>query len=231
MTHHDGIPLALRPSRLRTNGAITWAMRLVDRIIDRHLGVDTEAESRQGGGAASVFGDDHIYAPVRYLTLWRFLSRIDWSPDDVFVDIGCGLGRPLMVMARHALTACIGIEYDPALAERGRHNARALRGRRCPIEIVCADAAAADYNSGTVFWLANPFGPRTLETVLERIHQSTFENPRAIKIIYVHPEFMDVFERANWLIYAGAMKIPGASTVATYWSYEPPLTTHPSRRP
>jgi precorrin-6B methylase 2 len=80
---------------------------------------------------------------------------------DVVMDIGCGMGRVLCVFARRRLKKCIGIEFSGELAGIAERNARALRGRRAPIEIRIGDAAEADYTEGTIFWIYNPFGERT----------------------------------------------------------------------
>jgi hypothetical protein len=103
------------------------------------------------------------------------------------------------MFARHKVTQCIGVELDGNIAAMAQRNASALRGRQSEITIVNADAASLDYDRGTVFWLYNPFGKATMETVLTRIQAGVRRRPRQVRFCYVTPEEDDVFAACRWL--------------------------------
>ena len=121
------------------------------------------------------------------------------GPDDVFYDIGSGMGRILCVMARQRLRRCIGIELFEPLCEIARHNAVTLRGKKTPIEVLCADATTADLGDGTIYFMFNPFGAETMRDTLLNLKNSQLRKPRSITVVYYNAECESVFEDAGWL--------------------------------
>jgi predicted RNA methylase len=177
------------------------ARRLRERIIDRRLNIQTARplDRCASGELPSCFGDALEYQVVDYQLLHRYMEPLRVGPDDVVIDIGCGMGRVLCVFARTRLRKCIGIEISEELASIAKRNARSLRGRRTPIEIRLGDAAEADYSGGTIFWIYNPFGEQTMHAVLSRLGQSLSASPRRIQIVYVNPICEAVFRQFSWL--------------------------------
>lgn len=177
------------------------ARRLGATIIDRWLNIHTVRPPNlyRSFELSTFFGDALEYQVVDYLLLRRYIKPVRIEPDDVLIDIGCGMGRVLCVFARRRLSKCIGIEFSGELASIAKRNARSLHGRRVPIEIRVGDAVDADYSSGTIFWLYNPFGELTMRAVLSRIGASLSTSPRRIKIIYVNPVCEEVFRQFSWL--------------------------------
>jgi predicted RNA methylase len=143
--------------------------------------------------------DDAGYAPIRYPVLRTILRRIVVKKDDVFVDIGCGRGRAVCVLAEYAIKECIGVEYQPEHANIAKRNARTLKRRRTPIRILTGDAGALSYPSGTFFLLYNPFGAETMGRFLEALRSSLRDHPRNIRIVYLRPTQEHVFDRQPWL--------------------------------
>jgi len=158
-------------------------------------------ETALGISTRGVIDTDHAdsyhYATMAYATIGRVLDQLALKPDDVFVDIGCGKGRVVCAAGRRSIRRATGIERSEELATQARRNAASVRGRRAPIEVHQADAVDFDYGDGTVFFLYNPFGAATMETVLDRIGRQT--SGRSIRIAYVNPIHDDVFARKSWL--------------------------------
>ncbi len=82
-------------------------------------------------------------------------------PQDVFGDLGCGMGRIVCVAARKTVRKSIGVELLEPLCEIAHRNATLLRGRKASIQIVCGDATTVDLSEGTIYFMFNPFGART----------------------------------------------------------------------
>ena len=170
---------AITPLRQLIRAARNWA----EDILDALLNIRTRA--RPGTTPpGSRFGDAVAFSHLDYAVIRTVMRAIPVSRDDVFVDVGCGKGRLLCLFARRPLKKCIGIEIDRDLAHIAAANARSLRGRRCPIEIVTGDAVDADYSEATVIWFGNPFGQRTMRHVAERIRASLIAAPRRVRIIH-----------------------------------------------
>ena len=185
--------------RLRAGPSHVW-----QRLNDLWLNIDTSNDDdattqefqRQG---AEDYRSHYQGANYLYLEQIAKLLIRDMQQPLVFYDIGCGKGRPLCVMARYPFAKVVGVDFNPELCEIARLNARRLRGRVAPIEIVRADAANLDYSDGHVFFFFNPFGPPTLRAVLQSIERSLSRAPRRITVIYYNAVHEAVLEECTWL--------------------------------
>ena len=115
-----------------------------------------------------------------------------------FVDIGCGMGRPLLVAAEMPFKRIIGVEFARELLDIAAQNFARRASERGPddrIELICSDATLMPIPDGpVVFFFFNSFGSPALDRVLANIHASWRENPRPIRFIYMnvqHPEIME----------------------------------------
>jgi len=171
----------------------------------------------------SVHNDSFWYESKSYYLNWLYLQPIELGPTDVVYDIGCGAGRLLFVAALCGVKRCVGLELSERLSQLARRNASSLRLRHPPIEIRQVDALMEDYSSGTVFLFCNPFGARTLETVLEKIRTSLITNPRHIRLMYIHPEseHRQLLSKTRWLEQINEKTFPGARGIpAMYFRAE-----------
>lgn len=91
------------------------------------------------------------------------------TADDVFVDVGCGVGRALALV--HLLTGAraVGLEIQPALVAAARGLAGRVGAER--IEVIEGDAELALTHAAdaTVFFLYCPFSGARLERFLDRL--------------------------------------------------------------
>lgn len=205
---------------IRAAALASRAWRL--RSIEWWLRISTAAapERPVGDTLPAHFGDGKAYDAADYRAIWHCMRHLRIGPEDVFVDIGCGLGRVLCVFARRRLKKCIGIEYSRTLAAVAQRNAERLRGRRTPIEIWLGDAAEADYSEATIFWLFNPFGPDTLRLLMERIEESLAVAPRRIQVVYLYGQHEEVLHSFSWL-HRVKTSVPPFQKRATYWTNLP----------
>ncbi|HEU4576906.1 MAG TPA: hypothetical protein VFS67_01530 [Polyangiaceae bacterium] len=101
------------------------------------------------------------YLPCSVDVLLRMIDAAGVSESDLFVDIGSGLGRALLLT--HLLTRAnaLGIEVQPQLVAGARALAARLKVSRCSIQQGDASALSGALASGSVFFLYCPFaGPR-----------------------------------------------------------------------
>jgi precorrin-6B methylase 2 len=172
-------------------------------------------EGREGG-VRPRHNDSAEYEVPDYLYLRRVVRTLKPGPQDVIFDLGCGKGRFLCLMARRRVRKCVGVELVPHLCEAARGNAARLRGRRAPIEIRCADAAAADPSEGTIYYMFNPFGPATMDEVLANIRGTLSRNPRNITIVYYNSVHEEMFEASGWLEKYHGFRVQSGMAV-TFW--------------
>jgi len=165
--------------------------------------------------------DNFHYATIDYWNVRKVVRSLNPGPEDVFYDVGSGMGRILCVVARRRLQKCIGIELLEPLCLIARRNAAQLRRRKAPIDIVCGDATTADFADGTIYFMFNPFGPETLRDTLENIGNSLSERPRPIRIVYYNSIHESVFETLSWLVKVWQFQSFGGQRV-TFWENRHP---------
>lgn len=97
------------------------------------------------------------------------------TSQDVFYDLGSGLGQvPLLVRLLSGATA-IGVEIEPAYCRYAQVNADALRLTR--VHFINADARSVSYADGSAFFLFTPFTGHLLQTVLNQLQQVAQQKP------------------------------------------------------
>lgn len=107
------------------------------------------------------------------------LTRLaELSRDDVFYDIGSGLGQAAILV--NLLSGCTarGIEYEPAFCEFARTSAAELNLSN--VEFINTNALHGDYTEGTVFFLYTPFEGSMLQNLLDILQNESRKRPISI---------------------------------------------------
>lgn len=135
-----------------------------------------------------------FYQPTPARIVLEMAERVDLQQDDVFYDIGSGLGQVSILMHLLSGVPAKGVEVEPAYCDYARRCARELN--LSEVEFINADAREADYSDGTIFFLYTPFEGRMLERVLERLkHES---RKRRIQL-YTYGPCTPQVARQKWL--------------------------------
>jgi ubiquinone/menaquinone biosynthesis C-methylase UbiE len=141
-------------------------------------------------------------------TVLQTLEQAQVTPDDVFVDVGAGIGRAALLA--HLLTGagCIGLEVQPDLVHAARARADWLaRERMRFIEGDAVDLVRL-MSTGTVFFFYCPFGQDRLHRILDDLQE--LARAREIRICLVD---LPPVERP-WLRAVPPMSVD----VAVHWS-------------
>src|SRR5262249_58587141 len=122
-------------------------------------------------------GDRTRYESASPRTFRRLIRAAAVAPEQrVFVDLGCGKGRTLLLAAELPFERIVGVEISGRLAAVARRNAEhwsRSRPGRPPIDVVEADAAVFELPpEPLLLYLFNPFGPETLGPVLDALVRS-----------------------------------------------------------
>ena len=130
----------------------------------------------------------HPYEPTDYLVLDRLAKSGFFCEDDVVLDYGCGKGRVGCFLSYRTKAHTIGIEYDEHIYLAALENRKSTISRVKP-EFVLTRAeeyqVPAEVNRCYFF---NPFSVEILQTVIARICESWYENPREIFLFFYYPE-------------------------------------------
>lgn len=163
--------------------------RAVNPLAERILGPGV-ATSGMHADLTHFHPDRVTYQPSGWLYLRRGLRGREVTPEDVFVDFGCGKGRVLCQAARYPFGRVIGVEISEPLVEIARSNVERSRGRfACEsVEVVTADVADFKVPDDlTVAYFYHPFAGSTFETVIDGLVDSIVRNPRRLTIVYACP--------------------------------------------
>ena len=121
--------------------------------------------------------------------------NIDYSRF-VFIDLGSGKGRALLMASEYPFVRIIGVELLPELHAAAQENIRIYRNQhqKCfQLESVRADARDYDFPAEPlVVYLFNPFPRPTLAAVLTRLESAIREVPRPVYLLYHNPLLADV---------------------------------------
>ncbi|HEX3372821.1 MAG TPA: class I SAM-dependent methyltransferase [Edaphobacter sp.] len=175
--------------------------------FDLQHGVDT---SGLIGGRRLNSGSDHDRHITAYwgtapsafrhvLSLWNdSLANSPYSTSDyVFIDIGCGKGRAVMLASEHPFHRVVGVELNTALVTVAQKNL--VKWKASPhachdIEVLTADALEFAFpDSPTLLYVFNPFDAHLTQLLLDRILAVSLTRPAPIDIIYMTPEHAHLF--------------------------------------
>jgi Histone methylation protein DOT1 len=106
------------------------------------------------------------------------IQRAHLKADDVFCDVGSGLGRVVLLAGLLSAAQVKGIEFEPAYCTYAQQRAQSLHLSR--VSFVNVDARQADYADGTVFFLYTPCTGRMFQEVLDRLHDEARVRPITI---------------------------------------------------
>ena len=134
------------------------------------------------------------YQPTPARHILDLVATCRLSSDDIFVDLGSGLGHvPLLV---NILTGnrTLGVEVQQDYAASAQQTAQRLN--LSGVRFVAEDARITDLSSGTVFYLFTPFTGSILTEVLHRLHQESKTRP--IRVCGLGPSTRIMHEQ-TWL--------------------------------
>ena len=123
----------------------------------------------------------------------------------VFLDIGAGKGRALMLASQHPFLRVEGVELNPQLAAIAAGNLTiwerdAEAGALAPIALHNGDATNHPLPpEPTLAYLFHPFEAKPLRRFLRHIHASVQAHPRPFDLVYVNAEHDSLLDRQKGL--------------------------------
>ncbi len=143
-------------------------------------------------------------------------SHIDFH-DFVFIDLGSGKGRTLLMASDYPFRRIVGVELLPSLHQAAQGNLRKYQSesQKCfALESICADATEFRFpDEPTALYLFNPFPESGLKQMIANLEQSLQAHPREVFVLYHNPLLEPVMSRSVAL-----SKIGGTHQYAIYKS-------------
>lgn len=138
----------------------------LDALVNGLLLTGTAPEETREREPEMVF-----YQPTPARIVLELVEKARFQPNDVFYDIGSGLGQVAILVHLLSGVCAKGVEFEPAYCEFARRCSRELNLSH--VEFINADAREAAYADGTAFFLYTPFEGEMLEQVLKRLRDES----------------------------------------------------------
>jgi hypothetical protein len=175
--------------------------------FDVKYGTDTGGVVELG---SLVLPDDCLTHAVRYQSaiVEVFSNLLAQLPiryqEFVFVDLGSGKGRALLLASNLPFKEIIGVELSPALHQIACRNIEIYQEskQRCRlIRSICANAANTVFpDENLVIYLFNPFDEVVMKNVLRNIEDLLQRRLRPLYLCYLKPLCRKVFDQSNMLV-------------------------------
>lgn len=177
-----------------------------DEYWDRRLGVSTFGY-HPGSGAPDEREWYMHYTPSPYRDIFDVLAMARLCNEDVFTDLGCGLGRAVFAASFSGARRAEGVELVPFLAQRAEQNRRSRRLAEKDIAFFERNALDHDLSATTLLYTFHSFGPRIMAEVLDKArHDRRRANMRKrLRIAYMNPVCEEVLRDSGWLRPVGAL--------------------------
>jgi SAM-dependent methyltransferase len=182
------------------------------RIFDRVFGVETREEVFSANSGT----DNRHYQSCQWLPLRRALKKLGSEPSGVFVDLGSGKGKALLIAARLPYRRVVGVEINEELSRCAMRNIeRAYARLRSPVvESITASVLEWPVPDDTsVVFMFNAFTGQTFHSALSRVFDSYDRRPRDLHVVYYYPSEHD------WLMSTGRVVVD--SVRPSYWPARP----------
>jgi len=150
----------------------------LDMFINGLLSLKTMPEQTKDLEPEMVF---YQKTPARII--FELVEKINFIKEDVFFDLGSGLGQAAILVNLLTGITTKGVEFEPAFCDYARDCAAELNLSN--VTFINADARQADYSDGTIFFMYTPFNGEILQEVLEILRKESLL--RKIKIITYGP--------------------------------------------
>ena len=127
------------------------------------------------------------YEPTPYSVLERLAFSGYIGKKNTLVDYGCGKGRVDFFLSYQTRCRSIGIEYDERIFVTAAENQKtAVSAGRVEFVLQNAETYAVPETADR-FYFFNPFSVEILRSVLERIRESYYEQPREMMLFFYYP--------------------------------------------
>lgn len=139
----------------------------------------------RGPGEADLLPSPEMtaYQPTPARHILDLIAACRFSSDDVFVDLGSGLGHVPLLVCILAGIRTRGIEVQPDHAASAQETAQCLNLSR--VQFAAEDARKTDLSDGTVFYMFTPFTGSVLADVVDQLHRQS--KTRQIRICTLGP--------------------------------------------
>jgi SAM-dependent methyltransferase len=184
--------------RVDTTGAtIRWRDRLLGVLQSPYQPTEPALFQEMLESVGHVDGNPTLARQERTGT-WG--PSVDFSRF-VFIDLGSGKGRTLLMASEYPFKRIIGVELLPGLHRVAQENLSKYKSdsQKCR-DVVAVRQDARDFEfpqDPIVLYMFNPLPRAGLEQVMARLERSARENPREVYVLYHNPLLEEVLAKSG----------------------------------
>ena len=174
--------------------------RTLDRGFDAAHGTDTRGYFTLDAVAEDTDNPgDTLYEATRPSVFGAALDAVPIRAEDfVFVDLGSGKGRALLLASDRPFKKVVGVEFSKPLNDIATRNiARYVTPQSSCSDVQSLAMDATEYalpEDNLLVYMFNPFPPDVLRVVVTNIRRSVADTPRDVFLLYMHPVLIDVLD-------------------------------------
>ena len=209
--------------QLQKFGVKTRLKKPFDAYWDFRLGVNTFGYAPAVGKPTDPDFQVH-YMPTPYRKIFRILDRLAVTGEDVFTDLGCGLGRVVFCASHRGARKAIGVDINESLIAGALASRSKSRFSSDAVDFRCQPAQETDFDEVTLLYMFHPFGAGTMTEVMEALAASLKRAPRRFRLAYENPvnagvvDGVDALTRFDdWEAAAGH----GSNYAVSFWRTDP----------
>lgn len=195
-----------------------FGVRTSGLIAGRHL----KSGHRHDKYSTAYFG----VAPSVFVGLmrrWKRLVPPGCTGDTVFLDVGAGMGRAMLLAAEMPFKEVIGLELNPSLVWIARRNLncwrKAGRVKAEKVRIVEGDAVEFPLPAAPIVaFLFNPFDGPVMKRLLKKWQGALGDEPNRLDLIYVNNEQESVLKETQGFtrVFGGKVARSRVDAIADY---------------
>lgn len=153
----------------------------VEKKLDKKLNITT-----CGRDASAEDTYHYPYEPTPYVVLERLAETGYINKENILVDYGCGKGRVGFYMNHMLGCRTRGVDFDERMINEALENLKKY-GKEKDVKFVCQSAEKYEVQEADCFYFFNPFAVEILQTVIGKIKESYYDNPRKIYLFFYYP--------------------------------------------
>ncbi len=195
---------------------------LEDFYFEMKYGISTSRIVKREDLDISAASKEHSqeYKPSRIRHFRLLIKNLNLPENSVFVDMGSGMGRVLLMASLYKFKHITGVEISSRLCEIAGNNIKIFKKKlKRPLYIEIVNVDVLKYrikNDENVFYFYNPFDNYVMEIIIERVMKSIAENPRKVWFILNNfTPFSDMIEN-KFKLPAIKKFIYGGTEIAVY---------------
>lgn len=128
------------------------------------------------------------YEPTPYCVLERLAESEYITEESKVLDYGCGKGRVGFFLHYKLGCMVVGIEYEGKICAKACENLKSyVYSASGDVEFICRDAKDFPVKDVDCFYFFNPFSLEILQSVLGKILEDYYEEPRNMQLFFYYP--------------------------------------------